>query len=291
MSEVTLIPVEPTPDDVQYLEDRIYEFNSNATNITDGELLGFFIREGDRIVAGICGNTWGGTCELRQFWVEESQRRRGLGTRLFQAAEREARRRGCAQIVLMTFSFQAPAFYDRHGFEVVATIEDHPYGHRNLLMRKRLASEPEQVSIRPARSDEQTILEALQRRASLSNPGDRDALLANPDAIALPIEQIAEGCVFVAERDGVVAGFAAVLPRPDGGAELDALFVEPHLWKRGIGRRLVDHIADVARSRAASFLHVVGNPHAEGFYTSCGFRVTGTVDTRFGAGLAMRRLL
>jgi hypothetical protein len=27
-----------------------------------------------------------------------------------------------------------PAFYDRHGFEVVATIEDHPIGHRNLLM-------------------------------------------------------------------------------------------------------------------------------------------------------------
>lgn len=46
------------------------------------------------------------------------------------------------------------------------------------------------------------MLESLQRRASLPNPGDRDALLANPDAIALPIEQIAEGCVFLAQRDG-----------------------------------------------------------------------------------------
>src|SRR5262245_23177193 len=76
------------------------------------------------------------------------------------------------------------------------------------------------------------MLELLRRRASLSNPGDRDALLAYPDAIALPIEQIAEGCVFVAEREGVVAGFAALVSRVDGGAELDALFVEPHLWKR-----------------------------------------------------------
>jgi GNAT superfamily N-acetyltransferase len=147
------------------------------------------------------------------------------------------------------------------------------------------------VSIRPARPDDQTTLESLQWRASLANPGDRDALLANPDAIALPTEQIAAGGVFVAERDGVVAGFAALVPRSDGGAELDALFVEPEIWKHGVGRRLVNHIADVAREKAASFLHVIGNPHAEGFYRSCGFRVIGTVDTRFGPGLAMRRPL
>ena len=36
---------------------------------------------------------------------------------------------------------------------------------------------------------------------------------------------------------------------------------------------------------------VVGNPHAEGFYASCGFRTTGTVETRFGPGLVMRREL
>jgi len=134
----TLVPVDPTPEEAQYLEDRIYEFNSNSTGIGDGKLLAFLVREGDRIVAGICGNTWGGTCELRQFWVEEPQRRRGLGTKLFQAVEQEAQRRGCTQVVLMTFSFQAPAFYEKHGFEVVATVDDHPRGHRNLLMRKRL---------------------------------------------------------------------------------------------------------------------------------------------------------
>jgi GNAT superfamily N-acetyltransferase len=133
------ITSEPTPDQVQYLEDRIYEFNSRATGITDGEWLAIFEHdEQGRIVAGICGNTWGGCLEIRQFWVEESRRGRGLGTRLLETAEGEARRRGCEQIVLMTFTFQAPAFYARHGFEIVATVEDHPRGHRNLLMRKRL---------------------------------------------------------------------------------------------------------------------------------------------------------
>src|SRR4030095_11034216 len=135
-----------------------------------------------------------------------------------------------------------------------------------------------EIMIRLAVQAERACLEALQWRASVANDGDRDNLLAHPDAITLPLEQIAADCVFVAERDGIVAGFAAVQPRPDGDAELDALFVEPHLWKNGIGRRLVDYIAQIARMRAATFLHVIGNPHAEGFYLSCGFTVTGSVD-------------
>jgi len=129
------------PGEVQYLEDRLYEFNRAATGIADGEWLAIFVRdEADRIAAGICGNTWGGCLEVRQFWVEEARRNQGLGTRLLEAAEQEARRRGCRQIVLMTFSFQAPEFYARHGFEVVSVVDDHPRGHKNMLLRKRLGA-------------------------------------------------------------------------------------------------------------------------------------------------------
>ena len=145
------------------------------------------------------------------------------------------------------------------------------------------------IVIRPALQSERSSLEALQWRASLANSGDRDSLLANPDAIALPADHIADGDVFVAQRDGVIVGFAAVLTRPDGNAELDALFVEPTLWKRGLGRLLVERCADVARGRASRILHVVGNPHAEGFYLACGFQTTEAVETRFGVGLAMQR--
>jgi GNAT superfamily N-acetyltransferase len=135
-----VITTEPTPELVQYLEDRIYEFNSSATGITDGEWLAIFVKDGQgRIVAGICGNTWGSCFEIRQFWVQEARRKQGLGTRLLGAAENEARRRGCRQVLLMTFTFQAPAFYAKHGFEVVAVVDDHPRGHKNLLLRKRLA--------------------------------------------------------------------------------------------------------------------------------------------------------
>jgi GNAT superfamily N-acetyltransferase len=142
----------PDPAEVQYLEDRIYEFNSTQTGIADGEWLAIFVRNAaGRIVAGICGNTWGGCCEIRQFWVDQTLRKQGLGTKLFLEAEQEARRRGCPQILLMTFTFQAPAFYSKHGFEVVTSVDDHPRGHKNMLMRKRLEQQ-EIGSQRPIRA-------------------------------------------------------------------------------------------------------------------------------------------
>jgi GNAT superfamily N-acetyltransferase len=147
------------------------------------------------------------------------------------------------------------------------------------------------IVIRRAAAGERADLEALQRRASLNNPGDRDAILAHPDAIELPPEQIASGAVRVAEQDGVRRGFSVVLRRDDGDAELDGLFVDPVVWRSGIGRALVEHAARQARELGASILHVVGNPHAEGFYAAVGFTTHGTFETRFGTGLLMRKIL
>ena len=145
------------------------------------------------------------------------------------------------------------------------------------------------VKMRPAVASERKSLEGLQWRASLNNPGDSEALLANRDAIELPVGQIEGGGVFVAEVAEAVVGFAAILPREDGDSELDALFVEPEVWQRGIGRALVEHCCAAAKAAGAKSLHVVGNPHAEGFYRSCGFAKLGTKATRFGVGLLMKR--
>src|SRR5262245_23797081 len=95
--------------------------------------------------------------------------------------------------------------------------------------------------IRPASLSEKLELEQLQTRASLANEGDRDALLAHPDAIQIPAEQITGGRVFVAEHEGVIVGFAAIEPREDGDSELDGLFVEPSMQRRGIARSLIDY--------------------------------------------------
>ena len=141
----------------------------------------------------------------------------------------------------------------------------------------------EHVLLRLARPDEHDELEDLQRRASLELPEYRDQLIANPDAIDLPDAQIANGQVIVAELDGAVAGFAAVV-----GGELDGLFVEPDLWGNGIGRVLVDAATHQARSKGLA-LTVIAAPPARGFYESCGFVAEDHVQTRFGPALRMTR--
>jgi GNAT superfamily N-acetyltransferase len=147
------------------------------------------------------------------------------------------------------------------------------------------------VSIRLAVGSEQCALEALQWRASLMNEAHREALLAHPDAIELPIAQIEAGRVFVAERDGAILGFSVVLPRNDGDAELDGLFVEPSAWRHGIGRKLVEAAGAFACSGGSSALYVIGDPHSAGFYYGCGFELLGKAETRFGPGLLMRKSL
>jgi putative hydrolase of the HAD superfamily len=147
------------------------------------------------------------------------------------------------------------------------------------------------LHIRPAVESEREALEALQRRASLANVEHRDALLANPDAIELPLRQITAGQVFVCEQGGVIVGFYATLPREDGGTELDGLFVEPDSWRQGVGSRLVKHCVEHARAHGSASLHVIGNPQAEGFYTTCGFQLIGSANTRFGQAISMRMLL
>ncbi len=143
------------------------------------------------------------------------------------------------------------------------------------------------VRIRLAAPQERDALEALQWRASLANDADRPHLEANPDAIELPEEQIDRGQVLVAEIDGAIAGFAVVL-REEGHAELDGLFVEPELWRKGIGAALVEAATHEARNSGLALM-VIANPAARGFYERCGFSLEGEAQTRFGPALRMSR--
>jgi ribosomal protein S18 acetylase RimI-like enzyme len=73
------------------------------------------------------------------FFLPEDLRGSGVGSTVLRLAEDEARRRGCISAVLFTINFQAPGFYERHGYGVLGTIESLPPGTSRIVMTKRLA--------------------------------------------------------------------------------------------------------------------------------------------------------
>jgi ribosomal protein S18 acetylase RimI-like enzyme len=126
-------------NDIDELRERLLEYNFATTGYRDGRSLSGFVRDDDGVlVAGIDGFTWGGYAKVELLWVEERQRGRGLGSALLDAAEREARRRGCRVLRVDTHSFQAPDFYRRRGFEVIGEVVGAPEGHAEHFLVKRL---------------------------------------------------------------------------------------------------------------------------------------------------------
>jgi len=129
----------PTQNEIQFLDDRIYEHNAAQTNKDDGKLFSKFIYDSEKnIVAGITGWTWAGACEITLFWVRYDHRNKGYGESLLNAAEAEAKNEKCKSIFLRTYSFQAPGFYQKLGYSVEHEIKDFPYGHSSFCLIKRL---------------------------------------------------------------------------------------------------------------------------------------------------------
>jgi GNAT superfamily N-acetyltransferase len=135
---VELCDEEETRELEEFLVNRIYQFNAQITGYFDARLLGGRVRApSGETLAAFNGHTWGGCCVVSNLWVDDARRRQGLGRSLLEAVEAEAVRRGCAQIVLSTHSFQAPAFYERMGYLKISVIYDRPKGYADIVFVKR----------------------------------------------------------------------------------------------------------------------------------------------------------
>jgi len=100
----------------------------------------FVARDGQgRVRGGLQGVVVGAWLAVDLLWVEDSYRRKGLGSRLLAEAEAEAKRRGCNWAILATFDYQAPGFYSHRGYAEYARMEDFPWGSTRFQLRKTLA--------------------------------------------------------------------------------------------------------------------------------------------------------
>jgi GNAT superfamily N-acetyltransferase len=137
---VTVSPA--TAEEVQSGEigRRLREFNyTYVGEYPATEYIRLNTREGDGSVVGgvraVVALYW---LRIEVLWVDEAARGKGIGSRLLVEAERLARAMGARNAALETFEWQAPGFYQKHGYEEVARLEGYAKGFYLALMKKAL---------------------------------------------------------------------------------------------------------------------------------------------------------
>ena len=129
------------PDLDQQLSDRLSEFNRAVTPgiAPASELTVRVCDDTGDLVGGISGWTWGDAAGMGMVWVRAEHRGAGEGRRLLAGFEAEARTRGCTHVFVTSFTFQAPGFYERHGYQEIFRWQGVPTpGQADVHFRKDL---------------------------------------------------------------------------------------------------------------------------------------------------------
>jgi predicted N-acetyltransferase YhbS len=113
-------------------------YNVAAVGKFDHRPLTVTIRERGRILGGLVGETFFGWMFVSLLWVSDQHRGNGWGSSLMWTAEAEARERGVRHVYLDSFSFQAPAFYEKLGYREFGRLQDFPAGYDRVWMTKAL---------------------------------------------------------------------------------------------------------------------------------------------------------
>ncbi|GAB6262576.1 GNAT family N-acetyltransferase [Photobacterium sp. CCB-ST2H9] len=133
--------VSPSEDEISEIYRGLVEYNEPHFPDLDEKGFGAFIRDEDgKILGGLVGKVILSSLHVNYFWLSEPIRRLGLGSKLIDSVESEARSLGVKNIYLDTYTFQAPGFYERLGFKEVGRYTDFPkIGVDKIFYQKSLA--------------------------------------------------------------------------------------------------------------------------------------------------------
>ncbi|MFC7053055.1 GNAT family N-acetyltransferase [Hansschlegelia quercus] len=98
--------------------------------------------EDGAVVGGVQGFISANWFYVAMLWVDERVRGSGVGSTLLRQAEQAGADKGCTDAYLYTFSFQAPEFYRRHGYEMFGELEAFIEENSQFWMRKKLRAHP-----------------------------------------------------------------------------------------------------------------------------------------------------
>ena len=119
----------------------LLEYNLEKLEDKNPRELGIFLENAQgKKAAGLIGETHGNWLMIKFLWVDKLLRGQNIGSRLLNQAEDTARERGCKFVFLDTFSFQAPDFYKKHGYEEVFHLENYPLTGKRHYFTKNLFS-------------------------------------------------------------------------------------------------------------------------------------------------------
>ena len=123
----------------QIIGDLIRSYNRSKREAAESEPLNIYVEDDSgELMAGLVAETFGNWLEIEYLFVKEDLRAQGIGSQLLQQAESEAKKRNCRFAFVNTYQFQAPAFYQMHGYKEVFTLKDYPYTGQRHYYQKEL---------------------------------------------------------------------------------------------------------------------------------------------------------
>jgi GNAT superfamily N-acetyltransferase len=119
--------------------ERLDAFNRQRAGTWDSSPLDVILLDSARaVIGGLVGRTSLGVLFVDYLFVPDTLRGRGCGSHVLELAECEAIRRGCKTAVLFTMAIQAPAFYEKRGYQTFGHIDCAPPGNARVFMQKEL---------------------------------------------------------------------------------------------------------------------------------------------------------
>ncbi len=123
----------------QELANLIRAYNRSKREPSKSESLNiYFEDEQGNLKAGMVAETFGNWLEIEYLYVSDDLRGQGTGSKILKMAERESKERGCKYSFVDTFNFQAPKFYEKHGYKEVFALKKYPYTGKRYYYKKDL---------------------------------------------------------------------------------------------------------------------------------------------------------